>query len=382
MARSHQLMLLALVAGALTWWALRLRPEHEAGGAAAAVTERLHGPAAASPRSARATRLGADVPSMQAAVGEVGEPLGALDCDAPAGDVARVDGQAITAAELCAAWRRLSGSVRQGDPVVMDRQSKQWLERKIDGLLVARALAADGLEVPETAVDAAVQAAVERQARPVATGKPAPGDALVEARKAFEAQLKATGSTLEQVREDLRERLALETLVDHREPFEATDAALRRAYAVDPTRFGVPRTAVVEGFLARAPESATASVRQQALDLATAFATRVADGESPEAAVVPELQHMPRFEVTSEGAEPQLAAAAFALAPDAWSPPVHTRAGFAVLRLIEVRDGEARPFSEVRELVRQRLQGEHAIAARQRILAALRSAATIEYLQW
>jgi hypothetical protein len=36
----------------------------------------------------------------------------------------------------------------------------------------------------------------------------------------------------------------------------------------------------------------------------------------------------------------------------------------------------------VREAVRQRLESEHAVAARRRVLAALREAATIKYLQW
>ena len=381
MARSHRLILVALVAVGLFAWAELSGPRHQASSGAGTAGATFAGAAPALPSAQPVMRATPDSGSTQAALDETGEPLGALDCDAPEGDVARVDGQPITAAELCAAWRMLSGSVQRGDPVAMDRQAKQWLERKIDALLVARALAADGRTVSEATVDAALDAVVERHDRRTAS-KPTSGAAKVDARKALEAELKSTGSTLDQVREDLREQLALKALVEHRERFEATDAIVERAYAADPARFGTPRTAAVEGFLARAPEGAAANERKKALDLATAFATRVANGESVEAAVVPELQHIPRFEVSTAGPEPQLAAAAFRLAPDGWSLPVQTRAGYVVMRLIEIREGQARPLSEVRELVKQHVQGEHTVAARERILAALRKAAKIEYLQW
>lgn len=370
-----RLVLVAFLAVGLVWWAAFSGPGGSGDATDAAPDDSTE--AATTTRGdawsgRRGTGSTADAGSAAHVFGAEGAPLEALHCDAPRGDVARVDGQGISAAEVCAEWKRLSGAVQKGDPVVMDRHGKQLLERMIDAVLVTRALVTDGLVISEADVDAAVDAAATRRAR---------SDRSVDAMKAFEAELKATGSTIEQVRRELRERLALEALVAHREPFEPSDAVLQRAYAEDPTRFGAPRTAKVEGVLARAPESAAAHERQRALEIATAFSTRVASGESVEAAMGPGLQPMAPFEVTSTGAEPQLAAAAFHLSPGDWSPPVQTRAGVVVMQLVEIRGGEPRPFSEVREQVKQRVQGEHTLAARGRVLSALREAATIEYLQ-
>src|SRR5512139_1292795 len=76
--------------------------------------------------------------------------LDPLDCATPFGDVARVDGEAITARELCAVWRHVAGAAELGDPTVLQQQGKTLLDAIIDARLVHRALASTGREVAES----------------------------------------------------------------------------------------------------------------------------------------------------------------------------------------------------------------------------------------
>ncbi len=77
-----------------------------------------------------------------------------LDCAAPSRPIARVDDVVITAAELCAELRLLTGGV--DDETVRGLQGPPLLERLIDDRLVAGALAARGLAVAPTALEAAI----------------------------------------------------------------------------------------------------------------------------------------------------------------------------------------------------------------------------------
>lgn len=129
-----------------------------------------------------------------------------FDCVAPIGDVARVDGEAISARELCHAWRRIAGLAEHGGPGVIEQQGRALLEAMIDARLVHRALASAGKEVAERDVDAALDALIAQQHG--------------GSRAAFEQALRAQGSEAEEARAELRRRLERERLVELRKPTE------------------------------------------------------------------------------------------------------------------------------------------------------------------
>lgn len=317
------------------------------------------------------------LPAMQAEHGpdasapEIEPEQGALeplDCNAPEGNVATVDGEGVPAAELCADWRRLSGPTDQGDPTVMDKQGKALLEGLIAARLVDRALTALGKPVTEGEVDTALLQLVALRG---------------VSRRAYEQSLRDEGVDLAMLRRDLKRRTALQKLVELRGDLEPTSEEIQAAYAADPTRWGTPKTATLEVFLARAVPTAPAQDRAQALASAQAFSAGLSAGEAPgELAKRHGLVATPPIEVTAEGVEAELSAVAFGLAPGQWSQPVQTRAGWSVARLVKMTEGKARPLAQVRDPIRDRLMSERKLSEQRRVVAELRAASKVVQLQW
>jgi len=132
--------------------------------------------------------------------------LDPLDCETPLGDVARIDGEAISATELCTAWRRVAGAAELSDPTVLARQGRTLLDSMIDARLVHRALASAGREVAESEVDTAFDELLARQ--------------HASSREAFEQTLRAQGSDVPEVRAELRRRLERARLLEQRKAIE------------------------------------------------------------------------------------------------------------------------------------------------------------------
>jgi hypothetical protein len=314
--------------------------------------------------TAKAKRDGADASVAKPAE----QPLDAMDCDAPQGNVVTVDGEGITALEFCAAWRRMSGPSTGGDSAVMDKQGKALLQQMIDARLVARALAAAGHPVQGADVDTSLTEMWTKRGA---------------SRASVEESLRTQGIDLSVVRADLRQRLELAKLVELRADVEPSEQAIAALYAADPTRWGTPRSATVEVFLARAAPTAPAAERAKAHAVADAFAAGVARGGAPKAlAEASGMKITPPFELTADAGEPELAAAAFSLQPQQWSPVVPARVGWAVARLVKITEGKARPLADVRERIRALLLNDHKLSEQQRLLQELRAAAKIVQLQW
>ncbi len=76
--------------------------------------------------------------------------------------------------------------------------------------------------------------------------------------------------------------------------------------------------------------------------------------------------------------QPELERVAFSLAPRRISPPVKTRAGFHILEVEERRAGQARPFDEVKEEIRDRLVNEQIENYKSQYVAELKKDAVID----
>ena len=86
------------------------------------------------------------------------------------------------------------------------------------------------------------------------------------------------------------------------------------------------------------------------------------------------------FVVGETGIEPALEAAASSLPKGQWSTALRTRVGYAVIRVIGTSAGEALDAPALRTRVRSALETRKLGAAQQRVLEALRAAASIELL--
>jgi parvulin-like peptidyl-prolyl isomerase len=300
--------------------------------------------------------------------------LAALDCDAPSGDIVTIDDRGILAADFCRRLKQLAGSSASGDPSVMERQGRALLERMIDAFLVERALSQAGQRVSDKEITAELERALSAV---LAANEPA-------SRAELAGMLKAQGIEIETVRKDVEQRLALRKLVELRGALEPSEIEIAHEYNKDPTRFGAPRSATVEGFIARAAPSAPAHVRVKAKDSAEALADALHSAAGEPAALAAEhgLSAVAPFDVDATGPEPELAAMAFTLPVGAWSDAIPTQAGYTVLKVLKKNEGEARPLAEVRDQVVTAVKAQREVGEQKRILAELRAQATIVHKQW
>lgn len=282
-----------------------------------------------------------------------------LDCTTPAGDVARVDGEGVSAASLCDELRALAGEPGRPPSDAWRAQARQLRDQLVDALLVRRALQGLGSPLPEGDVEAAM--AARRR------------DVAVAARPA--------GPDLAVLRRQLRARLELERLVAMHAAGEPTDAELRAAYDADPARHGDPGQASVTAFVKRLdrrlPDAHVAAAGQGVEE----FLAMVSRGTAPTvAATQAGLTALPPFVLAERGVEPALRAAAFGLSPGAWTAPTRTSIGWVVLRLDSIRPAEVLPFDQVRDAVRVQVEQERRRRGQTDLLRELRGAAIIEEL--
>ncbi|MDB4928757.1 MAG: hypothetical protein JWM10_1241, partial [Myxococcaceae bacterium] len=271
----------------------------------------------------------------------------ALDCAHPQGNAALIDGAALPAERLCARLARLgvaaAGPGRQQARVVLDQL--------IDVALVGRALAWERTSVSEAELATAL-AALQ------------PGDAAVDPL----------------VHEQLRERLELRKLAGLRHRLEVSEQEVDVEVAAGAPGIDRGQGIRVEAWLARMAPGSDGGDRPPAQAAAEAFALAV-QTQSPEAAAAEHhLAHLAPFVLGANGVEPDMERAAVGLTEGQWSAAIRTRVGWAVLRALGRVEGTEPTPDALRALVRRALESRKLQAARQEILAGLRSAARVEVL--
>lgn len=289
----------------------------------------------------------AALPGSEDPVAAGAEAGAGFDCGRPQGAAVRIDELELSIARVCARMRIIGGVRPSG--AIDHAQARLVIEQLIDGALVARALGATGGSVSDDDVETAMAA--------------------------FDPGATAGGLTL--LREQVRERLEVETLLAARGRAEITerevdDELARGAPGID--RGGGLR---LDGWIARVAPGAVAAADDAARKLAEAFAASPGTSTTDRPAG---LTPVPAFVLGASGVEPELEQAAQSLDRGQWSPAIRTRVGWVVIRVLD--RVEARPVDPVtlRALVRQALTRRRDDRARQALMAELRSAARIEWL--
>ncbi|MBU8896456.1 peptidylprolyl isomerase [Corallococcus sp. M34] len=188
-----------------------------------------------------------------------------------------------------------------------------------------------------------------------------------------------------QVRE-LEERLVVQALLadEERTAPAPTETELRSAYSANRQDYAQPERVHVGRVLAAVPEGSSAAERAKARARAEGFVRRFKAGETlariqssgdgPERALGGDLGLFARGELKDR----RLEDAAFALRDVSQvSPVVETAEGFAVLQLIERREGRIPPFEEVRGEVEGRLAPVRQRKVFDSLRARLRDAADV-----
>lgn len=201
----------------------------------------------------------------------------------------------------------------------------------------------------------------------------------------FRALLKAEGLTLEQVRRNVGERLAIGRLLARqiRSTIIINEDELMTYYQSHQDKYQrVPQAEIRRIFFPVPPGADEAAVRargEQArakIEAGTDFAQVAREYFDPASGASPdEVGTVHRGELA-----PEIEAAAFGLPAGALSPLIRTEAGFHLIKVERVQAESVAPFAEVRESIRDLLFQEKFEAKRKEWLANLRKSAFIQIL--
>ncbi len=201
----------------------------------------------------------------------------------------------------------------------------------------------------------------------------------------FRALLKAEGLTLEQVRRNIGERLAIGRLLARqvRSTIIISEDELTKYYDTHQEKYRRIPTAEIRHILVPVPpEGDEAKARAQAEEALAKIqagadfaqvAREYADASRGDSAG--EVMTVHRGDLA-----PEIEAAAFSLLPGGVSPPIRTGAGWNLIKVERLQAEPMAPFAEVRESIRDQLLQEKFEAKRKEWLAGQRARAFIQVL--
>ena len=290
--------------------------------------------------------------------------------------VAVVNEEALTLSEL----------QEEGQPVVrkifqdfigpererrLQETQRQLLDQLIDRRLVLQAAKREGT-LPS---GAEVAGAIEELKRN--------NNATDEAQ--FRALLLAEGLTLEQLRRNVEERLAISRLLARqiRSSIIIGEDELTAYYQSHPEQFKRELLAEIRHILvAVRPGRGEAAARARAEEARMAI-----EGGEDFVQVARRYSDMPSADgeagvITVHRGEmaPEIETVAFNLAPGSVSPPIRTAAGWHLIKVVRAQREPLAPFSEVRDSIRERLFHDKFEAKRKEWLGKLHAQAFIQIL--
>ncbi len=203
---------------------------------------------------------------------------------------------------------------------------------------------------------------------------------------ALEQALKEQGLTRPQFRKQVKRDLEAYQILNFkvRSRVKVTDEDVKNYYQAHQAEFASDDEVRVRHVFLALPKDASPAEDAKVRARAEKVLERLRAGEDF-AAVARQVSEGPS---RSEGGElgwlkrgtvqPELERVAFALAPGQLSAPVKTRTGYHVLQVEERRVGQARPFDQVKEEIRDRLTNEQVETYRNQYVAELRKDASVE----
>jgi peptidyl-prolyl cis-trans isomerase C len=287
--------------------------------------------------------------------------------------VARVNGEAITGNDLDDAVRAIAGRAGPIPPDERDKVYRGVLDNMIGYRLMIQEAKARKITVPDAEVDAQV-AQIRAQF---------PSDAQ------FQQALTAQKTTLEAVRNDTREGMSADKLVEGEiagkvavKPEAVTDF-----YQKNQDKFQQGPRVRASHILIGIPQNADAATKQQAKAKADALlkdlkagkdfaATAKANSQDPGSA--PNGGDLGYFEQGQM--VPPFEQAAFALKAGEMSEVVETQFGYHIIKVAEKQDSRVVPLEEAKGQIEEYLTQQNRHAQTELFVNALRAKAKIEIL--
>jgi peptidyl-prolyl cis-trans isomerase C len=333
-------------------------------------------PANATPQAATAPAASAQsTPAAQAATPQLPAPTPAAKPVPPQLPeiVARVNGEAITGKDLDDAVRAIAGRAGPVPPDERDRVFRGVLDNMIGYRLMIQEAKARKIVIADTDVDAQV-AQIRAQF---------PNEAQ------FQQALTAQKTTLEAVRNDTREGMSADKLVENEiaDKVAVKPEAVADFYQKNQDKFQQGPRVRASHILIGIPQNADAATKQQAKAKADALlkdlksgkdfaATAKANSQDPGSA--PNGGDLGYFEQGQM--VPPFEQAAFALKPGEMSEIVESQFGYHIIKVADRQDSRVVPLDEAKGQIEEFLSQQNRHAQTELFVNALRAKAKIEIL--
>ena len=333
-------------------------------------------PANATPQAATAPAASAQsTPAAQAATPQLPAPTPAAKPVPPQLPeiVARVNGEAITGKDLDDAVRAIAGRAGPIPPDERDRVFRGVLDNMIGYRLMIQEAKARKIVIADTDVDAQV-AQIRAQF---------PNEAQ------FQQALTAQKTTLEAVRNDTREGMSADKLVESEIAGKVAvkPEAVADFYQKNQDKFQQGPRVRASHILIGIPQNADAATKQQAKAKADALlkdlksgkdfaATAKANSQDPGSA--PNGGDLGYFEQGQM--VPPFEQAAFALKPGEMSEVVESQFGYHIIKVADRQDSRVVPLDEAKGQIEEFLSQQNRHAQTELFVNALRAKAKIEIL--
>jgi peptidyl-prolyl cis-trans isomerase C len=288
--------------------------------------------------------------------------------------VATINGENVTSADLEAAVKNLEAQA--GGPVPADQRDRIYrdlLDRLVGYKLLSQEVKARSLVVEDAEVDARV-AEIRKQ---------------FPTEPAFSQMLQQRQMTLEKLRADTRQDVAVAKLIENAiaDKIGVTPDQVQTFYAQNPGRFQQPDRVRASHILLSFPQNADAAAKAQVRTKAeqvlkevksskdfAALAKRYSQ-DPGSAANGGDLGFFPQGQMVGPFGD-----VAFSLAPGATSELVETQFGYHIIRVVEKQAARAVPLEEVRAQVVQFLQDQNRQQQTEAFVGGLKSKGTIAIL--
>jgi len=289
--------------------------------------------------------------------------------------VARVNGDAISKADFERALKTIEG--RAGGPVPADRRNEIYrglLDELVGLRLLRQEVRARKVAVPDAEVDQRI-AEIAKQ---------------FQSEEVFKQMLAAQQMTIEKLRADQREDLAINKMLSDalKDKVTATPEQISEFYKKNPERFQQGERVRASHILVAVPQNADAATKAKARAKAEGLLKRIKAGEDF-AALAKENSEDPGSAIQGGDLGPPFPRGqmvgpfndvAFKLAPGMVSDVVETQFGFHIIKVTEKHEARAVPLDEVRPQLTQFIENQNRQRETQAFVAGLRAKGKIEIL--
>ncbi len=297
-----------------------------------------------------------------AAAAEAGSPLRAV------GPVATVNAKDIGAAAFNAELDKLVGAGARIPTDRLRRIAHNIIARLVENELRAQAIAEHGVVLTRAEEDEAWREFTQRFVDEA--GK------LDEER--MHTELRNARSSPEQVKDHLRQQGLGRKLVEKLGRVDVSEAEMRTFYDDNPSAWVEMASRDVRAILIRVGAETSKADKEKAETKARqAHDALKAGGDFELLAKTYGDGPQPPLHLVRNSGQPELEAVAFNLKVGEVAPPVQTRWGWYVLRLVEKNDQRTKPFVEVRAEIRKSILARKAYLEERRILQELRRKANV-----